>query len=239
MESRMTVPLTIATLLVVPVLIPQGSHVGEPLRAIAGVLDWAIWLAFVVELVTMLAVVDDRRRWLAGHPLDVAIVLVTPPFVSAAFQSIRVLRVARLLRLARVAQLGRGVFSLAGLRYASLLAVLTVIAGGEAFAETENVSVPDGLYWAATTMTTVGYGDISPTTDTGRAIAIVVMVVGIGFLTTVIGAIAERCLTSTHRREVAVDNEELLRELRALNRRLDALESRIETHQQDDRRRAA
>jgi len=49
-------------------------------------------------------------------------------------------------------------------------------------------------------MTTVGYGDISPTTDAGHLIAVVVMVVGIGFRTTVIGAVAERFLASTRRR---------------------------------------
>jgi voltage-gated potassium channel Kch len=41
-------------------------------------------------------------------------------------------------------------------------------------------------------MTTVGYGDVYPETDTGRAIAILVMVVGIGFLSLLIGAVSER-----------------------------------------------
>jgi hypothetical protein len=58
------------------------------------------------------------------------------------------------------------------LRYATLLAILTAIAGGEAFAESEGVSGPEGLYWAATTMTTAGYGDSMPKTNTGRAVAV-------------------------------------------------------------------
>lgn len=45
-------------------------------------------------------------------------------------------------------------------------------------------------------MTTVGYGDISPETETGRVIAIVVMLVGIGFLAVLTGAVAERFLTT-------------------------------------------
>jgi voltage-gated potassium channel len=94
-------------------------------------------------------------------------------------------------RLARAAGLAWGVFSLAGLRYAALLAILTAIAGGEAFAEIEGVSVDDGLYWAATTMTTVGYGDFTPETDTGRAIAVAVVLVGIGFVAVLTGAIAQ------------------------------------------------
>jgi voltage-gated potassium channel len=57
----------------------------------------------------------------------------------------------------------------------------------------ENVeSTWDGLWWALTTMTTVGYGDITPVTESGRMIAAVVMVIGIGFLTLLIGSAAER-----------------------------------------------
>ena len=82
----------------------------------------------------MLAVVPSRRRWLAAHPLDVAIVVLTPPFGSG------LLRLLRLVRLLRLAQLARGLFSFAGVRYAALLAVLTAFAGQEAFAVTASGS---------------------------------------------------------------------------------------------------
>jgi hypothetical protein len=68
-------------------------------------------------------------------------------------------------------------------------------------------------------MTTVGNEDTSPTTDARRVIAIVVLVVGNGFLTTVIGAVAKRFLAATRRRELTPGNEDLLRELPALNTR--------------------
>ena len=48
------------------------------------------------------------------------------------------------------------------------------------------------MYWAASTMTTVGYGDVTPKTTAGRIIAVVVMMVGIGFVAVVTGAVADR-----------------------------------------------
>jgi voltage-gated potassium channel len=64
-----------------------------------------------------------------------------------------------------------------------VLALLSVLGGGAAFAAIENtsghpVSAWDGVRWAITTVTTVGYGDFTPKTDGGRAIAIAVMLVG-------------------------------------------------------------
>ena len=76
----------------------------------------------------------------------------------------------------------RKLYTFEGLRYAALLAVMTALGGGAAFAAVENRSTWDGRLLAVTTMTTVGYGDITPMTDGGRAIAMAVMVVGIGFL---------------------------------------------------------
>jgi voltage-gated potassium channel len=89
-----------------------------------------------------------------------------------------------------------------------------------------------------TTTTTVGYGDISPATDLGRAVAIVVMVLGIGFLSLLIGAVSERFVTVALEDEVAdVEQEldldieaardELLRELRAMATRLGDLEGTV------------
>jgi voltage-gated potassium channel len=217
---RLEPVLIAATLLVVPVLLLQGSDVGEPWRTAAVVADWLIWLAFVAELVIMLAVVPSRRRWLVEHPLDVAIVVLTPPFASALLQSFRLLRLLRLVRLLRLASLARAAFSLVGVRYAGLLAALTAVAGGQAFATAEGVSSGDGLYWSLTTMTTVGYGDVTPATSTGKVVAVMVILVGIGFVAVLTGAIAQRFIAP---QEDAIESGE-----RELHDKLDALAERLE-----------
>jgi hypothetical protein len=74
-------------LLVVPVLILEGTNVAEPWPTIALVGDWTIWLVFLAEVVALLAVTPNRRRWITRHPLDVAIVVLTPPFMSGLVQS--------------------------------------------------------------------------------------------------------------------------------------------------------
>ena len=53
---------------------------------------------------------------------------------------------------------------------------MTALGGGAAFAEVENRSAWDGIYWAVSTMTTVGDGDVHPTTNGGRVIALFVIV---------------------------------------------------------------
>jgi voltage-gated potassium channel len=109
--------------------------------------------------------------------------VLTPPFLPASLQALRVFRLLRVLRLIAVVQYARRLFSLNGLGYGALLAAITVLAGGAAFAHAEGdeVSTWDGVWWAMTTMTTVGYGDLYPETDVGRLIGMLVMVVGIGF----------------------------------------------------------
>ena len=97
----------------------------------------------------------------------------------------------------------------------------------------ENISLGNGIYWAITTMTTVGYGDITPKTPEGKVIAITVMAVGIGFATLLIGAISERFI-KREVTEVLLDDDDLLKQVRDISARLQRLEQalqRRETHQ--------
>jgi voltage-gated potassium channel len=90
--------------------------------------------------------------------------------------------------------------SLEGIRYAALIAFLVVLGGGAAFASLEKdqgITAWDGVWWAVTTVTTVGYGDVSPTTDEGRAIAIMIMFIGIGFVALLTAFVAERFIRGT------------------------------------------
>jgi voltage-gated potassium channel len=82
--DRFERPLLVAAVLTIPVTILQLLPPADPWRTIADVLNWTIWLTFLAEVVVMLAVVPKRRQWLRGHPLEVAIVVLTPPFLSAS-----------------------------------------------------------------------------------------------------------------------------------------------------------
>jgi voltage-gated potassium channel len=230
------IPVLIAALLVIPAIVIDQSNAGDPWKTLAAVLNWLIWLVFLAEFVILLAVVPNRSAWLRRHPLELAIVVLTPPFLPASLQAIRALRLLRVLRLVRLAPLARRAFSLEGLRYVAVLALVTVLGGGAAFsaAEGRDLSAWDGVWWAMTTMTTVGYGDIYPHTDLGRVIAMAVMLVGIGFIAILTAALAERFVSTQVRQETAEvveDVEEaeatVLGELREITSRLQQLEARV------------
>ena len=200
-------------------LIPAG----DPWRTIADGLNWAIWLAFLAELVVMLAVVPSTGRWVREHLLEVAIVLLTPPFLTNAVQSIRVLRLLRLARFLRLGPLVRALFSAGGLRYAAIFTGLTALTGGAAYASVEKTSVGTGIYWAVTTMTTVGYGDITPKTPEGKVLAITLMLVGIGFAALVVGAFADRSVNPPVK-ELEFTEEDLLAQMREISAQLQRVE---------------
>ena len=80
-QRRFEWPIAIAALAVIPILIIEDSDAGGAWPAVAAVLNWCSSGVFLAEIVVMLSVVRDRRAWLLHHPLDVAIVVLTPPFI--------------------------------------------------------------------------------------------------------------------------------------------------------------
>jgi voltage-gated potassium channel len=233
-QRRFDLPVLIAALLTVPLIVIEESDYGQPWEAIGVVLNWGTWLVFLAEVVVMLRVVPDRRRWVRENPIAVVVTALTPPFLTV-LAPVRLLRLLRVLRLLRLAPLMQRLFSLEGLRYTAILATVTVLAGGAAFAAVEpHQTTADGMYWAITTMTTVGYGDVSPATTGGKLLAAVVMLVGIGFVAILTGAVAQRFLAPELEEEAeAVEEEigaaelEMVRELREIGARLRQLEAAV------------
>ena len=83
-----------------------------------------------------------------------------------------------------------------------------------------------GLWWAVQTVTTVGYGDIVPTHVSGRIVAAVLMLVGIGFLSVVTAVITAAFLETVRRRMGDPGHAEVIAKLDELSARLQALEQR-------------
>lgn len=232
MERIFAIPVVIAALLVIPVIAVQESHADQVLRTAAQIANWGIWLVFLTELVARTWVAADKKHFLLHHPLDVAIVLFTPPFLPPALQSARVFRLLRLTRLFKAAGILRHVFSLEGLRWAAIATAFVVVGGGAAFAAVEkgqHLNLWDGFYWSITTVTTIG-SDIVPNTTSGRMIEIVVLLTGIGFIAMLTGALAQQFI-GTIGEERERDNKDiedaLLVELRDLRERLDRIEGAV------------
>lgn len=214
----------VAAILTVPVVVGLALDPPSGVEQALWVANWALWAAFALELATMLAVSADRGRWLRDHPVTPVVVLLTPP----AFGGLALLRLVRLLRGRIARRIAEGVTSSQGLRNVALLTLLTVGFGGLVFARAEpDVGAGDGLYWAVTTVTTTGYGDVVPTTDTGRALAVYVMLVGAAFLAILTGAIAQRFIGRWQRGDARGGEDAVLAKLDELGERIARLERAV------------
>ena len=87
----------------------------------------------------------------------------------------------------------------------------------------------DGLWWSLQSVTTVGYGDVVPSSGTGRVIGAFVMVSGIAFLTVITAAVTASLIEAARRRQPPPpDREQLLELMRDVTSRLSAIEARLD-----------
>ncbi|GAB4391936.1 MAG: hypothetical protein Tsb005_03810 [Gammaproteobacteria bacterium] len=149
--------------------------------------NFIVWIYFIVETMVMTLVVDNRRRYLKGNWLNVVIVLLGAPLllweygpIIAGLKAFRVILTIALftpwvllvIRFLTDSRLDTTVLS---------AFVILVIAGilvsslDPAFN-----SIEDGIWWAWVTISTVGYGDIVPSTTVGRVFGGVLIFIGLG-----------------------------------------------------------
>jgi len=214
-----------ATLALVPILvIENGSSKGGGWHTFAVAANWVVWAMFALELTFILYVAPRKRAALRAHWLDAALVALSVPFFGRLLSSMRMIRLVRLLRLFRAGVIlsraigaERRIWSRDAFRFVALATALLMVIAGVAQAELDHGdfhSYWDGIWWAICTVTTVGYGDLYPTTTGGRVIAILLMIVGIGFVSVLTAAIASRF--------VKVDSDEESKEIRETLRRIEA-----------------
>lgn len=159
--------------------------------------EWFFTILFTVEYIFRLLCIGKPIRYAVSFFGVVDLLAILPTYMSLLFFGSRyllVVRVLRVLRIFRVLKLGHHTKEAAVLRkalYASrrkiivfLFAVLTlvVIIGSLMYLieKEENgfTSIPRSIYWAIVTLTTVGYGDISPKSGMGQFLAAIVMILG-------------------------------------------------------------
>jgi len=189
--QRTEYPLAVAALLFLgayawPILDPAMEY---PFRRACEIVVYVMWALFVVDYFTRLALAE-RKASFVGHNLIDLIALALPV--------LRPLRLLRLVALVRILN-RKATVSLHGrvAIYVGFSAVLIIFVAALAVLDAErgkphaNINgFGDALWWSATTVTTVGYGDRYPLTETGRFVAVGLMLGGIALIGVVTASIA-------------------------------------------------
>ncbi len=235
-ERVTLVPMLVLAAVMLPLLlVPFVFDLSGTAEAALLAADWAIWAIFALELGVKTYLAPARTTYLRKHWFDVVIVAV--PFLrplrivrsARAFRSLRALRLFSVA--SRAAHTTRAILSEHGLQYVLLVGVILVLlcAGLVTLFERRGEGTiqgfDDGLWWAVTTITTVGYGDKVPVTPEGRGIAALLMFVGISFFSLITANVAAFLVQPKEDEAVASLNE-VLESLRRLEAKVDELQRR-------------
>jgi voltage-gated potassium channel len=232
----MVLALAMIPLIIVPLVVDLSPSVDRALLAI----DYLVWAAFAVEYVVKLCLAPNRWRFVKANIPDLVIVVVP------MLRPLRVLRATRLLRLLRLARLvafaveglheAHGILRRRGLSWVLLVALgLNLVAAAlvltfERDMPNGNIgSYPDALWWAVTTITTVGYGDRFPLSPAGRGVAVVLMVSGIAMFGIITASIAAYFVEQKAEQDLAGRLDRILE-------RLDTIEARLQVDERDRQR---
>lgn len=180
--------------------------------------EWIITILFTLEYIARLVVINRPSKYIFSFYGIIDFLATIPKYISVIFvgtQALVVLRALRLLRIFRILKLTR--YLGASINLATALKasktkiliflfsviVLTIILGTIIYLvegpENGFTSIPISMYWAIVTLTTVGYGDLSPSTPFGQFIASFVMILGYGIIAVPTGIVTSEMSKQDHK----------------------------------------
>lgn len=200
--KRFDIALLIAILLsVAAVMLESVASIRQTYGSELRLVEWLFTALFTVEYILRLAVVQRPRAYATSFFGLVDLLAILPSYMSLLIvgsQSLIAIRALRLLRVFRVLKLAHFVGAekllQAALRasarkivvFLGTVSTLVVVIGSMMYliegADSGFTSIPQSVYWAIVTMTTVGYGDVAPATVLGKLFASVVMIIGYGII---------------------------------------------------------
>ena len=195
---------------VVAVMLESVESIDQRHHALLVAAEWTFTGLFTIEYAIRLSIVRRPRAYALSFFGIVDLLAILPTYLALLFggaQSLLVVRALRLIRVFRIFKLARYVGEAGVLRQALaasrakiivfLVAVMTlVLVVGAIMHLVEGPtnpgfeSIPASVYWAIVTMTTVGYGNATPQTIEGKAIASVVMILGYGIIAVPTGIVS-------------------------------------------------
>lgn len=203
---------------VLAVLLDSVAGIHERYGDLLYKVEWSFTILFTIEYVLRLWCIQNTWRYTRSFYGIVDLLGIVPTYLSlliADTQYLLVVRILRVLRVFRVLRMVRYVGEAQVLTdalkasqrkitvFISTVLALVVVFGSFMYLiegpESGFTSIPKSIYWAVITLTTVGYGDLTPVTPLGQAFATIVMILGYGIIAVPTGIVTME-LSEAHRR---------------------------------------
>lgn len=193
------------------VMLDSVESIAQSHHRLLYVLEWVFTALFTLEYAARLASVQSKRRYALSFFGIIDFLAIIPTYLSlllpgseylAIIRVLRVLRVFRVLKLVRYLGEARTLArAMAASRYRIIVFLITVmtlvvILGSIMYLiespieGTDFTSIPASVYWAVVTLTTVGFGDITPDTTIGQFLASLIMLLGYGMIAVPTGIVS-------------------------------------------------
>ena len=230
-ERATEMPMLVLSYLLIPVILsPVIFPLPSEIESACETVSWIIWALFALELAVKLYLTEHRGRYLLAHWFDVLIVILPlfrPLRIARSVRAVHALKLLPVIALsARLTHSMRIILRRHGLQYSLLLGGLLIVAAASAVTYVERdaggtiTSFQMALWWAAVTVTTVGYGDAFPVTPEGRGIGVLMMCVGIALFSLVTASISAFFVESQQHEQGAATLDDVMAQLRRVEEEL-------------------
>ncbi|MBD5465896.1 MAG: potassium channel family protein [Lachnospiraceae bacterium] len=150
--------------------------------------DRIIYIIFVLDYIIRFKFAKKKNNFIKENIFD--LIAIIP--LNSAFRIFRIFKFSKILRFTKLLKIGsfsaralaktKRFLNTNGFKYVLCLVFFSILISSFAMMYFENMNFQDSLWWSFVTATTVGYGDLSPTTAAGRIIASLLMLIGIGLI---------------------------------------------------------
>ncbi|MEA2042344.1 MAG: ion transporter [Bacteroidota bacterium] len=186
--------ISLSVLLVILESVPSIQKVAGSYFLIA---EWIITIVFSLEYILRIYIVKKKNKYIFSFYGLIDLLSVLPLYLNILFpfahglsviRSLRLLRIFRILKLSRYVSESQTIIKALiaakhkiGVFFFSIIMIVIILGTVMYIIETEESgfeTIPQSIYWAIVTLTTVGYGDIAPITPLGQAVSSVIMILG-------------------------------------------------------------
>lgn len=208
--------LSIILVSIVLVMLESVSSINAKYHELLKILEWSITIIFTVEYLARIWICNKPIKYILSFYGLIDLLAILPTYLGLIItggQSLVVIRALRLLRVFRILKLGRYtragrliagaiwrsrekivVFVVFVFTLAIIIGTMIYLIEGEEHGFTD---IPTSIYWAIVTLTTVGYGDLSPATGFGKFLASLVMILGYSIIAVPTGIVTASLMGKT------------------------------------------